>query len=146
MDINIGVLEVEVLITPVRFEIHNQPWLLRSHLSSFLHSRDCKLTTMGVWKMGAQACVSIFWVTISSWIQMPWNSWHSPHKGSHVPLLTSTKWAEKPYSTSWLGALAKMPGKGLALATLPSAESVKLFRPPSMSDAWHRMTKLCINV
>ena len=63
-----------------------------------LYSRDCKLTTQRC-KVGVLAHASIFRVTILSWIQMPWNSWHSPHKGPHA-IVALPNGQKKPCSTS----------------------------------------------
>ena len=85
--------------------------------------------------MGVLACVLIFVVTIPSWIQMPWNSCHSPHRRPHA--IFTIIMGEKSHSTSYLGTIVKSLGNGLASA-YPHCKYIKLFKPPSMSNTWHK--------
>ena len=87
-------------------------------------------------EMWALDHASICGVSVLSWIQMLWNSWHSQCIGSHA-IVTLLK-GEEPCSTTYLGTLAKTPGSGLVSAS-PQCECVKLFKPPSVSNTSHKI-------
>ena len=109
-------------------------WLTMTSSTPPLLVLDCKLTTWGC-VMEALAHSLIFGVTVPSWIQMPWNSWHSQCRGPYA--IVALLMGEKPCSTSYLETLAKTPGNGLASAS-PQCKHVKLFKPPRMSNTWHK--------
>ena len=123
----------EVLITPVRLKRHDWPWPLQPHLSSF---RGCMLTTWEVWNGCTSPCIN-FWGNHSVLNTDAVKPLAFLMQGT-LSLCYPTKWTEKNLLSKLTGNLSKNLWEGTGFSHPLQCEGVKLFIPPSMSDAWHK--------